>query len=103
MTDEEVTKIALILSDALATKEDLKDLATKEDLRVLATKEDLNVVRLELKGVVKEEVKRLEVKIDELDKKADVILNYADNISETVDDHEKRLKRIESLPIIASE
>lgn len=95
MTDEEITKIALKLSGALVTKEDIKGLATKEDLRNLATKEDLSKV--------KEDVEMLNLKIDKLDEKADGILNYVYNINETVDDHEKRLKRIESLPIIAHE
>lgn len=79
MTDEEITKIALKLSKAVVTKEDLNDLATKED------------------------IKKLETKIDEVDSKADIILSLVDGIDEVTGDHEKRLKRIEALPVITHE
>jgi hypothetical protein len=79
MTDEDITKLANKLTVNLATKEDLKLLATNVDL------------------------KRLEVKIDELDAKTDVILSYASGIDEVSEEHGKRLKRIESLPTVAHE
>ena len=48
--------------------------------------------------MVKDNIKRLEKKIDYLDDKTNVILNFAENVNE---DHEKRLKRIERVPVIA--
>ncbi|MBI2022765.1 hypothetical protein HYS97_02870 [Candidatus Daviesbacteria bacterium] len=86
LTDKDIVKLAANFTQTLATKEDLKKLATKEDLKKLATKEDL---------------KKLATKVDELDQKADKILEFADGIEETTEDHEKRLKQIEALPSIA--
>lgn len=72
MTDEDITKLASRLT------------------KTLATKEDLNGVE-----------KRLNSKLDALNDKANTILEYADNIEEIVQDHEKRLKRVEAVPVVA--
>ncbi|MEK7616431.1 MAG: hypothetical protein AAB414_00045 [Patescibacteria group bacterium] len=77
MNDSDINKLAAKLTKSLAIKDDLKELATKEDL------------------------KKLERKIDELDGKADTILEFAEAVDETVSGHEKRLKRIEAVPVIA--
>ncbi len=90
MTDEDINKLASRLTKSLATKEDLEPFATKDDLKSFATKDDIK--RLE---------RRLERRIDNLDKKADSILEFADAVDETVTNHDKRLKRIESIPVIA--
>lgn len=82
MTDEDINKLASKLTQSLATKDDLRDLATKKELRNLATRGDIN---------------RLEKKIDELDKKADSILEFADGVDDDLQDHKKRLKRLEAI------
>ena len=79
MTDEDIAKLASQLTESLATKQDISDV--KQDIK-----------RLE---------ERLGAKIDELEGKVDVILTYADGINESVEDHEKRLKNIETVPAIA--
>ncbi|OGE32904.1 hypothetical protein A3C59_01730 [Candidatus Daviesbacteria bacterium RIFCSPHIGHO2_02_FULL_36_13] len=88
MNDADITKLAAKLTKSLATQDNIKEI--KDDLKELATKTDLNMV--------KDNIKRLEKKIDYLDDKTNVILNFAENVNE---DHEKRLKRIERVPVIA--
>lgn len=51
----------------------------------------------------KDDIKRLEGKIDNLDDKTDTILEFAEAVDETTADHEKRLKQIEATPIIAQQ
>lgn len=58
-------------------------------------------VTLEESLATKDDVKRLERKIDEIDQNTKTILKYADAIEETTDDHEKRLKNLEAIPSIA--
>lgn len=67
------------------------------------TDEDINklVFRLTKSLATKEDIKRLEGKIEELDEKTDIILEFAEAVDETTTDHEKRLRRIESVPAIA--
>lgn len=79
MTDKDITKLASRLTKSLATKEDIKNLELKVDIHI----------------------KRLEKKIDYLDAKTDTILEFAEAVDETTVDHEKRLKRIEAVPVIA--
>lgn len=55
MNDADITKLAAKLTVSLATKEDIKDL------------------KIELKS----DIRRLEGKIDDLDQKADTILQFA--------------------------
>lgn len=49
----------------------------------------------------KDDLKRLEGKIDELNIKTDTILEFAEEVDKTVYDHEERLKNIEAVPVIA--
>lgn len=79
MTDKDIAKLASKLTLSLATKGDIKKLESKMD--------DVDA--------------RLGGKMDELDKKADIILEFAEAVDETTADHEKRLKRIEAIPVIA--
>lgn len=72
MTDEDISKLAAQLTQNLATKEDL----------------------VNLEG-------RLTGLIEEVDHKTEMILSVVDKVDETVDDHEKRLKKIEAIPTIA--
>ena len=79
MTDEDVNKLVSKLSKSLATKEDIREV--KVDIQRLET--------------------RLGKKMDELNVKADTIMEFAEAVDETTSDHEKRLKRIEAVPVIA--
>lgn len=82
MNDKDIAKLAAKLTVSLATKDDINGL-----------KGDING----LKG----DIKRLEEKIDNLDQKADTILHFAEAVDESTDNHEKRLRAIERVPIIA--
>lgn len=84
MNDEDIAKLAARLTTSLATKDDIRDL-----------KGDINGLKVD--------IKRLEVKIDKVDQKADTILQFAEAVDEIVDKHEKKLRRIESIPVIAHE
>ncbi len=79
MTDEDINKLVSKLSKSLATKEDIREV--KVDIQRLET--------------------RLGKKMDELNVKADTIMEFAEAVDETTSDHEKRLKRIEAVPVIA--
>lgn len=48
-----------------------------------------------------EKVNGLKSDIKELDKKADVILKFAQEVDDDLQDHKKRLTRIERIPVIA--
>lgn len=61
------------------------------------------VAKLIVSLATKADIKRLEKKIDDLDKKADTILEHSEAVDEGVDKHEKRLRNIERIPIIANE
>lgn len=100
MTDLDILKLVSKLGEIFATKEDLKNFATKDD--ILAIKEDITSVKDDVIGI-KAGVRKLETKIDNLDKKFEVLLTYIDGVDETTTDHEKRLKKIESIPNIAQE
>ena len=88
MADDDITKLIAGLTKSLVTKDDIRELATKEDVRV-----------------VKEDIRRLETrlvkKMDELNTKADTIMEFADEGDKIAVDHEKRLKKIENIPVIA--
>lgn len=70
--DENINDLIIIVSavkDSMFTKEDMKAFATKDDLKSFATKDDLK--NLATKGdinEVKEDVARIDVKIDEVQK-----------------------------------
>ncbi|MFA5933585.1 MAG: hypothetical protein WCV81_05720 [Microgenomates group bacterium] len=99
MNDADIAKLAAKLMVSVATKEDLKSLATKEDIKMLEGRiDDLDT--------------KLSKKINVLDKKIDIVLEYAQNIDETVHNHEKRLseacdlmilRNIERIPVVAHE
>lgn len=74
MNDEDINKLAAKLTVSLATKEDLKQL--KDDLQ--------------------SDIKRLEDKID-------TVLQFAEAVDETTTDLSNKVKRIESIPVIAHE
>ncbi len=50
---------------------------------------------------LKEDVNDVKVSLKKLDKKADGILEFANNVDETADDTSKRLTRIERIPAIS--
>lgn len=81
MNDKDIIKLAAKLTESLATKDDIKG--------------------------VKDDIKRIEQKFDgkfkELNEKADTILEFAEHVDETVFEHEKKLKDIERIPVIAHE
>lgn len=81
MNDADITKLAAKLTVSLATKDDIKM----------------------LEGKIDSTNSKLGKKIDILDKKIDKVLEYAQAIDETVGKHEKRLRNIERIPIIAHE
>lgn len=67
---------------------------TDKDIAKLAS-------RLTESLATKDDLKRLEGKIDELNIKTDTILEFAEEVDKTVHDHEERLKNIEAVPVIA--
>ena len=67
-----------------------------EDIAKLAAK-------LTVTLATKEDIEKLDKKIDKLNQKADTILNFAEEVDNSVFDHEERLKRIESIPMVAHE
>ncbi len=50
---------------------------------------------------MKDDIARLERKIDRVDEKADTILKFAESVDEITTTHGKRLDRIEAIPIVA--
>ena len=110
MTDKDIIKLASRLEKSLATKVDMQRLERKVDEidhKTKATKVDMQ--RLERKvdeidhktKATKVDMQRLERKIDEIDHKTNTVLEFAKEVDETAFDHEKRLKRIEIIPVIA--
>ncbi len=89
MNDDDIAKLATKLTQSLATKDDIKMLQG-----------DIKMLQGDIK-MLQGDIKRLETKIDEVDHKADVILKYADGIEETVVDLDKRVNKIEAIPLIA--
>lgn len=85
MNDEDITKLAAKLSISLASKEDLQELKT--ELKV-------DIRKLEVK---------LGSKIDKLDQKINTVLKFAEAVDETTADIDRRVKRIERIPVIAHE
>lgn len=104
MTDHDILRLVSKLGEIFATKEDLKNFATKDDIENV--REDIVGVKENLTGV-KEDLRKLEIKletkIDNLDKKFEVLLTYIDGVDEVTTDHEKRLKKIESIPVVSQE
>ncbi len=108
--NELITKMVKIFATkddlkGFATKDDLKDFATKDDLRNIATKDDLRnfVTKDDIKTLAtKGELKQLEQNLtNEIRSVGKVLTDYMDEIDPKVDNHEKRLTKIESLPSIA--
>lgn len=77
MNDDEIAKLAAQLTVSLATKDDIKDLKT--------------------------DIEKLERKIDNLDQKANTILEFAEAVDETTTSLNQRLRKVESISIIAHE
>lgn len=71
MNDADITKLAAKLTVSLATKEDIQQLE-----------------------------KKLTQMINKLDKKADTILQFAEEVDDVTVDHEQRIKKLESIPVI---
>ena len=67
---------------------------TDEDITKLASK-------LTDSLATKKDLQKLENKMDELKDKVDTILEFTEGLDETATDHEKRLKKIDSIPVIA--
>lgn len=79
MSDEDIAKLAARLTKSLATKEDIKDLKTE----------------------LKADLKRLDGKIDEVDKNVRTVLEFAEAVDETTTGLDKRLRAVERIPAIA--
>jgi hypothetical protein len=83
-----------------ATKADLKQFATKADLQQFATKDDFKRLENLLHTAIDMIFKRFDVVDEELAKKADKadiarIENKLDPTIDRVDDHERRIKKLE--------
>lgn len=59
--------------------------------------------KLTISLATKDDIKRLEKKIEDLDQKTDTILQFAEAVDKTADNYGKRLRSIERIPIIAHE
>lgn len=103
MTNGDIAKLVSRLSKSLATKEDIKELSTKDDLRKLENRLESRIEEVDsrLGRKIVDLGINLGKKIDELNVKADTIMQFADEGDKTTADHEKRLKRIEAVPVIA--
>lgn len=84
MTNEELLADLKQFIEATVSQQ-MSQFATKEDLAELATKDDL---KSEIQGAEH----RLGARIDVLDEKIDTI---QDAIADTVQDHERRIRRLE--------
>lgn len=70
----------------------------------MATKEEVNRLTDELRSKAnKDDIRRLENKIDHLDTKTDQIIKQVDITDKRTSNHEDRLNRIESTPTVAHE
>jgi len=78
----------------LATKDDLKNTATKDGLKNLATKDDIKRVESDL-SEVKEKVNNLETDMKVVKRGIDILQKTTPNKID-FNDHEKRIKRLES-------
>ena len=107
MTDKDIAKLVTKLNATLASKDDLKDLEVKlrTDLgsKIDGVEASLRTAIEEVNIKLKTVANKLSAQIKEVNEKADTILKYADEIEKTTDDHEKRLNRIEVVPVIAHE
>lgn len=86
----------------LATKDDLKNFATKDDLRSFATKEDVRELKHEIIEEVRNENQKVIHSNDKVVTKLDVVLKELgahgaahERIDQKLEDHEKRIKRVE--------
>lgn len=73
-----------------------------QSIDIRSMKDQLSVLNEKLDGV-QSDVTTLKSDLKKLNKKADGILEFLHNVDEDVHNHEERLKRIESVPIVASE
>src|SRR5260221_14471333 len=98
MDDQIITKLIDRMTKIFVTKDDLKDFATKndlknftskDDLKNLATREDINTLRTEIKS----DLKRVENEVKSVGK---ILVDFMDEIDPKVENHEKRLTKIES-------
>jgi len=101
MNDADITKLAAKLSKSLASKDDLKRVEDK--LKALDSQLSGKIDHLNSK--VEDKLKALDTKlsskIDSLNSKTDTILKFIEEVDKTTDNHEKRLKIIETIPAIA--
>ncbi len=97
---------------AIMTQEDFlairKDMATKEDLRAFATKEDLNLMKEEIVAEVKTGNQKViqdndkgATKLDGLIKEQAAHKLAHDRMEARLENHEKRLKRVEETVTVA--
>lgn len=104
---DEITQLIVdYIQPTLATKNDLKTLATKDDLRKFATKAELNDFRDEMKGSLNEIQNTLDHFLGEMRdsrQEHDVVSYrvYRDHAPK-LEDHEKRISKIESHPRMIS-
>ena len=87
LTSEDLKQIAEIVSratDGLATKEEMKPLATTDDIKYLKAE--------------------MHQRFNVVDHDLSIVLNFAEGqdaeLKEQVDDHEKRIKKLESPPAV---
>lgn len=78
-----------------------------QSLEIKSIKEQVSVLNEKMDGlqedvgILKSDMVIVKSDLKKLDKKADGILEYAHNVDAVVDSHEKRLTKIERVPIIA--
>ena len=93
MNDGDIAKLVSKLNKSLVTKDDLRKLEDGLEGRIDEADSRLGRKIADL-GI------KLGKKLDELNTKADTIMEFAQAVDETATDHEKRLKRIETVPAI---
>ncbi len=102
MNDKDITKLVTRLIEAVASKDDIQEV--KVDVQGI--KKDVGGIKEDMQEV-KDDIKRIERKFGdkfkELNEKADTILEFAEHVDETVFEHEKKLKDIGKIPVIAHE
>lgn len=92
MNDQDIAKLVSKLTKSLVSKKDID--VIQNDIKIV--REDLRRLDRKIDGV---EI-RLGDKIDELNIKADTIMKFANEVDKITLDHEKRLKRTESITAI---
>lgn len=104
MTQDELKQLQKLIKEELRPLKDLAELTKrkvdKQELFIQVASENTRTIK-EQQSVMNEKLDGLEEGVSKLDKKTDTILKFAEEVDKVAFDHEKRLRKIESIPVIA--